>query len=192
MGVFYFLNHWGMCMKTVVTERLVLRPLKLSDLEAFYHYCKKPNIGPSAGWKPHESIEESLRILRMMISEHEVWGITLKHDDTLIGTIGLHARDFDMAIDNAKEIGYVLDDTYWGKGYMVEAVLKVLNYAFLDLELDKVTCGHHIENIKSKRVIEKTNLFYYTHEEERKHYDGTMISIMMYQILRHEYMEKII
>lgn len=177
-------------MKTLVTDRLILRPLRKTDLEAFYQYAKKPNIGPSAGWKPHQSLDESLRILNMMIAEDEVWGMTLKDNDTLIGTIGLHARDFEMAVGNTKEIGYVLDDTYWGKGYMVEAVMKVLHFAFMDLELTKVTCGHHTDNVKSKRVIEKTQLFYYTHQELRKHYDGTMIPIEMYQILRYEYMER--
>ena len=174
-------------MKTLVTKRLILRNLNFSDVEDFYNYAKKPNIGPSAGWKPHQSIEESMRIIRMMISENEVWGITLKEVDKVIGTIGLHVRNFDNAISNQKEIGYVLDDTYWGKGLMVEAVLAVLDYAFIDLELDKVLCGHSEGNLKSMRVVEKTS-FIYTHNEFRDHYDGSQIEIMMYELTRDMYL----
>lgn len=174
-------------MKTLVSERLILRPLKQSDLEAFNRYSKKPNIGPNAGWKPHQSLEESEAILKMMIKEDEVWGITLKTSDELIGTIGLHVRNFDNAILNQKEIGYVLDDIHWGKGYMTEAVMKVLDYAFLDVELDFVLCGHALTNDRSRRVIEKVG-FTHTHHEDRDHYDGTKIQIKMYQISKIEYL----
>jgi len=176
-------------MKKLVTQRLILRALRLEDALDFYNYCKKPTIGPNAGWKPHDSIEASYKILKIMIKDDEVWGVTLKERDQIIGTVGLHTLSFDNALHNKKEIGYVLDDIHWGKGYMVEAVLKVLDYAFNDIELDEVLCGHRIDNIQSKRVIEKTG-FTYTHTEERKHYDGHMVPIMMYQITKKAYKER--
>ena len=177
-------------MKRLVTKRLILRELKLDDAIDFFHYCKKPTIGPNAGWKPHESIEESFKILKIMIKDQEVWGITLKEKDQIIGTIGFHTLSFENALSNKKEIGYVLDDVHWGKGLMVEAVLKVLAYAFNDLELDEVLCGHKTDNIQSKRVIEKTG-FTYTHTEERKHYDGNMVPIVMYKLTKQDYKEGI-
>lgn len=174
-------------MKTLVTKRLILRELTLDDLESFFFYAKKPNIGPKAGWRPHESIDETLKILRMMIHEEEVWCITPKERNIMIGTIGLHVRNFDNALANRKEIGYVLDDTYWGMGLMTEAVFAVLHYAFIDLELDEVVCGHMVDNIQSHRVIEKTG-FKYTHDEDRDHFDSTKVKIKMYRITKKEYL----
>jgi putative acetyltransferase len=168
-------------MKKLETKRLILRELSIEDLNDFYAYCIKETIGPNAGWKPHQSIEESLRILNMMIVENEVWGIEYKENHRLIGTIGLHVRNFDNALANRKEIGYVLDDAYWGLGLMTEAVKEVLNYAFLDQELTEVVVGHAITNDRSRRVIEKCG-FIYTHDEERDHYDGTKIMIKMYTL----------
>ncbi|MDI6451944.1 GNAT family N-acetyltransferase [Peloplasma aerotolerans] len=174
-------------MKTLVSKRLILRDLNINDLVPFYSYARKPNIGPNAGWKPHTSIEESSKILKMMISDKEVWGIELKSTNQLIGTIGLHVRNFDNAVNNVKEVGYVLDDAYWGQGLMVEAVNAVLDYAFINQELDAVFCGHAKHNIQSKRVIEKTN-FLYTHTEPRDHFDGTKVDIMMYELKRLDYL----
>ncbi len=173
-------------MKTLVTKRLILRDLKFSDLIPFFTYARKPDIGPRAGWKPHDTIEESAAILRMMMKEEEVWGVTLKENDELIGTIGLHVRNFENALANQKEIGYVLDDIHWGKGLMVEAVDAVLNYAFNMIELDRVLCGHVIDNVQSKRVIEKTG-FHPTHQEQRDHYDHTKVDIQMYELTKEEY-----
>ncbi len=173
-------------MKTLITKRLYLRALKPTDLKAFNAYAKKPHIGPAAGWKPHESLEESRKILNMMIHESEVWGITLIDDDTLIGTIGLHVRHFDNAMANRKEIGYVLDDKYWHQGLMTEAVLKVIAYGFDTLELDEIECGHHKDNLRSKRVIEKTN-FIYDHIEIRKDAYQKDIEVLMYKLTKDRY-----
>jgi [ribosomal protein S5]-alanine N-acetyltransferase len=170
-------------METLLTKRLMLRTLSESDLNAFHAYCKKENIGPSAGWRPHETIQESYHILKYMMHENEVWGIQLLNGQELIGTIGLHDRKLGSKV---REIGYVLDDTYWGQGYMVEAVNALLNHAFNHLNFEKIVCGHAVDNLKSKRVIEKTG-FQYTHLEKRKHFDQSDIVIAMYQFKKENF-----
>jgi [ribosomal protein S5]-alanine N-acetyltransferase len=176
-------------MRILVTPRMILRPLKFEDLDHFHAYCKKPNIGPSAGWKPHETEEESFRILKLMMSEEDTWAMTLKSSDQIIGTVSLHSGNLENALANKKEVGYALDDTYWGLGLAAEAVYAVQDYAFNVLELDAILCGHYVENIRSRRVIEKTG-FNYTHVEERKNYLGIMVPIMMYELKIETYKEK--
>ena len=51
------------------TERLVLRPFVLSDLDDFYEYAKVDGVGQMAGWLPHENKDKSLMILNMFIEE---------------------------------------------------------------------------------------------------------------------------
>ncbi len=176
-------------MKILETNRLILRDLSLDDLEAFNAYAKKQNIGPMAGWLPHQSIEESHLILRMMIDDQDVWGITLRGSDRLIGTIGLHVRNFDNALKNQKEIGYVLDEPYWGQGLMQEAVCAVLDYAFMDESLDRVLCGHSLMNAQSKRVIEKVN-FQFCYKEMREDHLKNPIEISVYQMRRDDYLRR--
>ena len=36
-----------------------------------------------------------------------------------------------------------------------EAVMAVIDYCFAELGIEALTCGHFIENIRSRRVIEK-------------------------------------
>ena len=45
----------------LTTERLVLRPWQEEDAESLYRYACNGQVGPAAGWKPHESVEESRR-----------------------------------------------------------------------------------------------------------------------------------
>jgi RimJ/RimL family protein N-acetyltransferase len=175
-------------MKSLETKRMILRALSLEDLEEFNRYAKKPHIGPMAGWAPHTSLEESRAILNMMIKENEVWGITVKPSPKIVGTIGLHVRNFHNAVLNQKEVGYVIDDVFWGQGLMVEAVKAVLDYAFFELELTKVLCGHAKNNLQSKRVIEKCG-FTPTGIDLRDHFDGTKIEILMYEMTINQYKE---
>ena len=54
------------------------------------------------------------------------------------------------------ELGYALSADFWGKGLMPEAVEALLRYAFRDLELACVWCSHYADNLRSRRVIEKS------------------------------------
>ena len=46
------------------TDRLILRSWYDSDAEELYKYAQDPQVGPVAGWPPHQSVEESLEIIR--------------------------------------------------------------------------------------------------------------------------------
>ncbi len=45
------------------TERLILRPFTLEDLNDFYEYARVDGVGQMAGWIPHQNIEKSKQIL---------------------------------------------------------------------------------------------------------------------------------
>ena len=71
---------------------------------------------------------------------------------------------------NSKEIGFVLSQKYWGLGIMSEAVIKVLHYGFFEENIDSVVCSHFINNIQSKRVIEKCGFRYQRKSNDRIYY----------------------
>lgn len=46
-------------MKTLETQRLILRHIVNTDAEDIFAYCSEPNVGPAAGWQPHASIRDA-------------------------------------------------------------------------------------------------------------------------------------
>ena len=62
----------------IETERLLLRRWKLSDAEALYKYACDPEVGPHAGWPPHENVEESKMIIRELFTNDYTWAVILK------------------------------------------------------------------------------------------------------------------
>lgn len=76
-------------MKDLKTERLALKQFTLGDAADLYAYAKNPGVGPRAGWKPHENIEESEKIIRELFLPSETWAIRLKGSSKVIGSISL-------------------------------------------------------------------------------------------------------
>ena len=59
------------------TERLILRPWEDKDAEELYRYAKDPQVGPSAGWPPHTSVENSLEIIHSVFAEPETCAVVV-------------------------------------------------------------------------------------------------------------------
>ncbi|MDO4539586.1 MAG: GNAT family N-acetyltransferase, partial [Syntrophomonadaceae bacterium] len=125
-------------MIVLTTKNLILRPFRPEDAADVYRYSQSPNVGPNAGWKPHESLEESRRIMgEIFLDQNSVWGITLKPDDRVIGSIGLLA-DAKRQNYSVMMLGYALDEQYWGRGIAMEAARAVIKYGFEELDLTMI------------------------------------------------------
>lgn len=151
-------------MKTLETERLILRNWRESDLDDFFEYAKVEGVGEMAGWPHHETKEMSKNILDLFIKTGDVYAIEYKENHKVIGSVGIHEKDNfpeEYKGKNQREIGYVLSKDYWGRGIMPEAVKKVIEYAFDDMKLDLLWCGHFTINNRSRRVIEKCGFEFY-------------------------------
>lgn len=147
----------------IETERLILRPWQMSDVNDFYEYASVDGVGQRCGWLPHQNLAESARILEMFIEEKKTFALELKENSKVIGSIGLEERDADLGISPTlagREIGYVLNKDYWGRGLMPEAVKAVIDHCFQTLEFDWLTCGHFVWNDQSRRVVEKCGFQY--------------------------------
>ncbi|MDU4937646.1 MAG: GNAT family N-acetyltransferase [Clostridium sp.] len=177
-------------MKEIITDRLIIRPWKLSDSSDLYEYAQSELVGPNAGWRPHKSEEESKEIINMFIKSNDSYAIVLKEEDKVIGGIGLHISRPDSSLKDLKqrEIGYVLNPKYWGREYIPEAVKNLINYGFNEMDLDLIWCGHFHFNNRSKRVNEKCGFNYkFKRDVKLKFLGDKEVTILYYNISKKEY-----
>ena len=174
----------GLSIKTLETERLILRGWRLDDLDDLYEYAKNP----IEGWEAHASKEESLRALKDFIENNDTWAIELKENEKIIGQLRLYPdenRGQFSARNSAMLINYRLSEAYWGKGYMTEAVKRVVQYAFDEMHIELLTAWHVPINIRSRRVLEKCGFQYEgTIPQGYKRYDGQVFDSVIHSILR--------
>ena len=149
------------------SEILYLRKWNINDKEALFKYASDPDIGPIAGWLPHESIDDSIFCINNIFNGKECYAICLNGSSEPIGAIELKLNGkTDMTEkDDECELGYWLGKTFWGNGYMTHAASMLISHAFLDLGMNRIWCGYYDGNHKSKRVQEKLG-FKYHHSSE--------------------------
>jgi len=80
------------------------------------------------------------------------WGITLKEDPQIVGTICL----WNFSEDNkTAEVGYDLNPKFQRKGIMNEALKMIIEFGFTKLNLNLIEAFTHNQNKSSKRLLEK-------------------------------------
>ncbi|WP_303870373.1 GNAT family N-acetyltransferase [Acetobacterium wieringae] len=173
-------------MNYIDTENLKLRPLTMADAGDVFAYSKSPNVGPQAGWKPHDTIEETKEIMKtIFVGQENIWGI--EKDHRIIGSIGL-IEDPHRQNDQARMLGYALSEDFWGQGIMTEAARAVLAYGFDTLGLGLISVVHYPANLGSQRVIEKCGFHYEgTIRQADKIYTGEILDVKAYSITRVEF-----
>ena len=140
------------------TGRIILRPWQDSDAPALYKWASDPDVGPRAGWAPHQSVEESLEVIRTVFSDAtNTWAIELKETGEAIGAMGygpscecnLPARDGEPLI------GYWIAKPYWNRGICTEALELMIEHIRLMTDIKSLISGHFVDNPASGRVMEK-------------------------------------
>lgn len=146
--------------QTIETERPILRPFRREDLEDFFAYASVEGVGERAGWKHHETLGESAKILDSFIEEDKTFAISLKETGRVVGSLGVEKYGMEERLSEfdgyrGRELGFVLSKDQWGRGLTTEAVNAVIAYLFGAYDLDFLICGHFDSNTQSRRVQEK-------------------------------------
>ena len=106
------------------TPRLRVRPWRESDAEALFRYASEPEVGERAGWPPHESIEDSIKVIREVFSNGHTFAMELKETGEAIGCICYydHTESNIQIGEEDAEIGYWIGKPYWNQGLGTEAL----------------------------------------------------------------------
>lgn len=102
------------------------------------------------------------------------WGISLKDQPNLIGTICLWNFSEDRTV---AEVGYELLPDYHRQGIMSEALKAVLDFAFNDLHLHEILAMTHKLNENSKGLLLKSDFILEEGREDEGFPDNLVFSL---------------
>ena len=147
-------------MPTLQTQRLLLRPMRVSDTDDMYEYAKDPEVTRYLLWRPHTCREYTRSYLeylagRYRLGAHYEWAMIHRESGRMIGTCGFASIDCPNA---CAELGYVLNPDFRGQGLVVEAARCVMDFAFNTLSLHRIEARYMIENLASRRVMDKLGM----------------------------------
>ncbi len=144
------------------TERLRLRPVLKSDLEAMHDLHSIPEVDEYNTLGIPKDMDQSQSILDPLLKAWEqeeiekyTFVIELLENDAFVGMAALNLR---IGKYNSGEIWYKLNPVFWHKGYATEAAKSMLDFGFKHLKLHRIEAGCAIENIGSVKVLEKIGM----------------------------------
>ena len=142
-------------------REITLRHWRGSDAECLYHFAKNPKIGPIAGWPPHQSVEESLTIIKTVFSRQECYAVVKGEIAIGCAELLIHPNGNHWWGEGSAELGYWIAEEYQLRGYATEACGILIERAFNDLGIKRIFATFKQENVASKRVLEKLGFRYY-------------------------------
>lgn len=143
-------------MKTIESERLILRDWEMSDLDDYFKLMSNPNITISDGCLPKKTREECLPTFRYLLQAKNNYALVLKDTRAVIGSVGLN-EDADNNED-ARNLGFFLDEAYWNQGLMTEALRAIIPNA---IEITSMlSMGHAKGNTRTEHIAKKLGFTY--------------------------------
>jgi len=148
------------------TERLVLRPVRDEDVDAFTEMAGDSEVMPWVGESPggRELATELVERWRRRWDANGVGPFAVLLDGVVIGRTGLLVWDrrtwetstYAAAGEHAaEELGWALTSRHWGKGYATEAARAVRTWAYRERGIGRLISLIDPKNVRSIRVAVK-------------------------------------
>jgi ribosomal-protein-alanine N-acetyltransferase len=147
----------GAC-PTIATDRLILRPFRDADTDAYTAMLQTPQVRASVHLPDDVGRYDAWLGIAQQLGQWELrgtgqWALEEKATGAFVGRAGMHfpARDDWPGI----EIGWSLHPGHWGNGYATEAGAAAVDYAFAHHDVDALYSVILPENTASQAVAKR-------------------------------------
>jgi RimJ/RimL family protein N-acetyltransferase len=179
----------GARLPTLTARRVKLRWLEPSDVPELYAVFSNADVmrywAHPAYTRPKQAEELLAAIERAFASQSLFqWGVARVEDDRVIGTCTLSSVD---ASNLRAELGYTLGREHWGQGLMSEALERLLDFAFDELQLRRLEADVDPNNARSIARLESLGFRREGYLRERWFVGGQVQDTLYYGLLRREW-----
>ena len=173
----------------LATQRLVLKQITIKDAAALYELRSSEQVMQFIDKPRATNIHDAVELIEKMMdaltyNEGITWGICLGDELEMIGTIGFwrFRKEHYRA-----EIGYLLHPKYHGRGIMLEAMQKVIEFGFTSLQLHSIEAIVNPENKASIGILEKNGFHREAYYVEDYFYNGKFLDSAVYSLLERNF-----
>lgn len=172
------------------TDRLLIRPLRLDDVEDLARRRSEPPVAEYQSWTLPYPLETARSIVESVVAMDgpaagEWWMVLITDADTgtTFGDVAVHVG----AEGRSAEVGYTLASEYWGRGYLTEALDAVLEYLFIERGFVRVSARLHADNVASARVLERCGFLFEGHTRLSYWVADEVSDDLIYGVVREEW-----
>lgn len=174
---------------TLESDRLILRPMRVDDVQDMYDYAKRSDLTKYLLWSAHQSQAYTKEYLKYVVKRYKAgafydWAVVEKSSGRMIGTCGFTSIDIEH---RRAEIGYVINPDFQRNGYAPEAARIVLEYGFSVLELHRIEARFMKDNEASLKVMRAVGMSFEGYLRDSMLVKGEYRTIGVCSILKDEY-----
>jgi RimJ/RimL family protein N-acetyltransferase len=144
----------------IETERLILRPWRDADREAFAAINGDPRVADwLGGVRSRAESDATVDRINAHIAEHGYgfWAAERKADRRLVGMIGLKLMD-ETPPGPCLEMGWRLAHDTWGQGYATEGAAAALAWGFGNTDAPEIIAFTARSNLASQAVMRRIGM----------------------------------
>ncbi|MGV6862223.1 MAG: GNAT family N-acetyltransferase [Putridiphycobacter sp.] len=147
----------------IETERFILRPLKLSDVDGIFKLDSDPDVHQYLGGNPIKTLDQAKHIIETVQSQYQShgigrWAIEDKNTHEFMGWSGLKLEDKVRPNLTYYDLGYRIIKDHWGKGIATETAQAALQFGFETLKVNEIFAAADVANLGSNTVLQKIGM----------------------------------
>ena len=150
-----------MTLRTIETERLVLRDWNEEDLEPFALLnSDRETMRHFPSTLSRAESDAMVQRIRTHIEArgYGLWAVAMRDSGKFIGFTGLMTPSFEASFMPCVEIGWRFARHAWGEGYATEAARAALTFGFEILSLEEIVSFTASCNTRSIRVMQRLGM----------------------------------
>lgn len=167
----------------LTTERLILRRISMEDAEELFMLRTNKEVMKYIGRPIPKAVEDVHELINNM-NDNTVriqWAIALKEKNKFIGTIGYHRIEKE---NYRAEVGYMIQYDYWNSGITSEALTRVLDFGFNEMNLHSIEANINPANDISRKVLKKFGFIKEGYFKENYFFDGKFFDTEIYSLMK--------
>lgn len=146
----------------LLTQRIRLRPIEVSDLDSIHQLHSLPETDEFNTLGIPNTIEETRSIIEPWIADNklsEIKNYTFAIEDKSNGEfMGLFGFKIGNEKYNRGEVWFKIHSDHWNKGFASESLKAVIDFGFDTLKLHRIEAGCAVANMGSIKVLEKAGM----------------------------------
>jgi len=175
------------------TNKVILRKIENNDANDLFDILTNENIFKYTPGNPLKTLDAVKNVIGHYERDFKkcktiFLGIfSKKEKNKLVGIAEIFDFNYDV---NSVEIGYRINEKYWGKGFATIATAMMLKYLFDVINVNRIQATTMPINIHSHKVLIKNGFIEEGTLRQYKKWTGTgIVDLTFYSILKTEYIK---
>ncbi|WP_008826458.1 GNAT family N-acetyltransferase [Haloplasma contractile] len=167
--------------------KFIVREIIKEDIEIMHKWAQDKDIAKLSDANPNESFEQFSSRYNLYFNKNsndgiKLFGILL--DEKLIGRL-------ELGIDKKNRSGsfgiLIGEKQYWGRGIGKKAINALFNYAFIKLDLNRISCDVYAFNKRSLNLMKSVGMKLEGRLRQKELINKQYVDLILFGLLKKEY-----